>query len=57
MKNIGYKPLYFHCETYVADTMRVYSCEIRFENQVKHDQTYTYQKNSSSFPKACIQIL
>jgi len=57
MKNISYKPLYFHCETYFADTMRVYSCEIRFENQVKHDQTYTYQKNSSSFPKACIQIL
>ena len=64
MNNVGYKPLYFHCETYLVHAMRIYICEIRFENQVikkKHKKNqkkpaYTYQKNLSPGSKACVKL-
>jgi len=43
MNNFGYKPLHFHCETFLVHTMRIYIWEIRFENQVNNNQTYIYQ--------------
>ena len=35
MNNVDYKPLHFHCKAYLVHTMRLYICEIRFENHVK----------------------
>jgi hypothetical protein len=40
MNNVDYKP-HFHCKTYLVHTMRLYICEIRFDNHVKDNQTYT----------------
>jgi hypothetical protein len=31
MNNVGYKPLHFHCKTYLVHTMRLYICEIKLE--------------------------
>jgi hypothetical protein len=57
MNNVDYKPLHFHCKTYLVHTMRLYICEIRFENQVKDNQKYTYQKNFSSDFKVCLKYM
>ena len=57
MNNVGYKPLHFHCETYLVHIMRIYIFEIKSENQVKYNKTHTYQKNLSSDSKACLRIM
>jgi hypothetical protein len=33
-----------HCKTYLVHTIRLYICEIRFENHAKDNQTYILNK-------------